>query len=515
MILRKIFVVVFLLITAFSGVNSVLSQNISPVEVDTISVVNSKTHISWVEKNDGRTVGYEIYRGFDLNPYPAPPLATINGANNTHFIDEGSYPCDTSTTYIYTVLAIDANGITSNLAATDSLRIMLLSEPTLDKCANTINLDWTRYNNMPPEFGKYYILADTTEDGNDDFYKVDSTLSEDETFYAHRNLTPNTKYTYMIRAVNNDGTKTSSSCKKFIVARTLKKPDWAYLRYATVENFEHVKLEWTVGNDASISKFKILRSADGSFYDTIFVNEDFTNYKPSTEFIDQDADFKSQSYTYQIRVCDSCGADMLASENIAKTILLSGKPNMTGNINELSWTPYEGWDFGVQKYRIYRKVNGKPNPAELIDSIFSPTTTFSDNVSSFGFSEGGTFSYYVVAVENDDNNGFESIKDISTSNEIEIIQGTKVVAPNAFTPGQPPDDFFKPFMVFIEIENYSFSIFNKWGQMIFNTTDPADKGWDGKFKGEYVASDSYVYLIRYQTSAKKSIEKRGTVTVVR
>jgi gliding motility-associated-like protein len=365
---------------------------------------------------------------------------------------------------------------------------------------------------MPASLGGYQILASTNGDSGP-FVKIGTTLPSD-TVFIHNNLAYNTKYTYMIRAVNNDGSKTSSSCKKSVTSYTPQKPESIYLRYATVENNEHIKLEWTAGNDAPISKFKILRSADGSFYDTIFINEDLTTYKPSTEFIDLDADFNAQSYFYQIRVCDSCGVDMLSSVNIARTIHLTGSPDFNGKANNLSWNAYENWVLGIEEYQIFRKIDGSldPSPGPLF-TVPSSQNSYTDDVSLLTNQE-GVFSYYVVAIENNGDNGYESLKDASTSNEVEISQETRVILPNAFTPGLPPNDIFKPLTAFIDAAGYSFSIFNKWGQMIFETQD-FTKGWDGKHKGEYVDSDSYVYLLMYRTPEGQSIEKRGTVTVVR
>jgi len=292
-------------------------------------------------------------------------------------------------------------------------------------------------------------------------------------------------------------------------------PDWVYLRYATVENNEHVVLTWTVGNDAPISKFKILRSTDDSFYETIGENIQNGDFKPSTFFIDTTADFNAQSYFYKIRVCDSCGVDRLASENIARTIHLSGIPGITGNANDLSWNHYEGWDFGnsgIDFYKIFRKVNGTDNGID--DPLFPSETTYLDEVSAFSTSE-GVFNYYIVAYEKDGNNGFETFKDFSISNEIEIKQETRAILPNAFTPGRLPDDKFKPILAFIDIDGYSLAIFNKWGQLIFITEDPSGDGWDGKFKGELVPSDSYVYQLKYRTPQGQNLEKMGTVTVIR
>jgi gliding motility-associated-like protein len=183
-------------------------------------------------------------------------------------------------------------------------------------------------------------------------------------------------------------------------------------------------------------------------------------------------------------------------------------------MNQLEWNAYEGWDRNeVQEYNVYRKVDGVPNPTGPLATVDGLTTSYIDDVSNLSNVE-GSFSYFVEAVENDGFNGFEDFKDQSRSNEIIIEQETKVIIPNAFTPGLPPDDVFKPLVAFIDLEGYQLSIFNKWGQMIFQTTDPT-RGWDGRYNGEFVPTDAYVYLIVYRTPEGQTIEERGTVTALR
>ncbi len=61
---------------------------------------------------------------------------------------------------------------------------------------------------------------------------------------------------------------------------------------------------------------------------------------------------------------------------------------------------------------------------------------------------------------------------------------------------------------------YTFRIFNRWGQMLFETTD-MKKPWDCKVNNELVQQDVYVYDISYFDSDKKWYHYRGTFTVIR
>jgi gliding motility-associated-like protein len=44
------------------------------------------------------------------------------------------------------------------------------------------------------------------------------------------------------------------------------------------------------------------------------------------------------------------------------------------------------------------------------------------------------------------------------------------------------------------VKTYHFSIYNRWGQLIFETSD-ISQGWDGTFLGNQAEQGSYIYKI--------------------
>lgn len=68
--------------------------------------------------------------------------------------------------------------------------------------------------------------------------------------------------------------------------------------------------------------------------------------------------------------------------------------------------------------------------------------------------------------------------------------------PNTFTPnGDGQNDVFKPFP-FCFIESVDFKVFNRWGQLVFQTQDP-NLNWDGKnLNGQDLNSGTYYYTCR-------------------
>jgi gliding motility-associated-like protein len=88
--------------------------------------------------------------------------------------------------------------------------------------------------------------------------------------------------------------------------------------------------------------------------------------------------------------------------------------------------------------------------------------------------------------------------------------------PSAFNPGSSHTEnhTFIPVGVFINSKDYLFQIYNRWGQLLFETTE-INKGWDGTYKGEDAAQGVYTYFVRFTTSDGQLFEKRGTVTLIR
>ncbi|MGZ5243451.1 MAG: T9SS type B sorting domain-containing protein [Bacteroidia bacterium] len=101
------------------------------------------------------------------------------------------------------------------------------------------------------------------------------------------------------------------------------------------------------------------------------------------------------------------------------------------------------------------------------------------------------------------------------SDTIIIIESCapKVWVPNAFTPANNDDinNTFKP--VVSDIYNLEMKIYNRWGELIFVSTD-ANKGWDGTFNGKLCPMDIYIWTISY-TSKHTQEYIHGTVNLLR
>ena len=85
--------------------------------------------------------------------------------------------------------------------------------------------------------------------------------------------------------------------------------------------------------------------------------------------------------------------------------------------------------------------------------------------------------------------------------------------PNAFTPnGDGKNDFFV--ILGKEIVRFNLRIFDRWGLQLFSS-DNMENQWDGKYQGEIVQVDTYVWSIEYEDSWGRIGSLKGHVSVIR
>ncbi|OYT13009.1 MAG: hypothetical protein B6I19_07330, partial [Bacteroidetes bacterium 4572_114] len=82
--------------------------------------------------------------------------------------------------------------------------------------------------------------------------------------------------------------------------------------------------------------------------------------------------------------------------------------------------------------------------------------------------------------------------------------------------GDGLNDEFKPVQRYDLVRTYHLYIYNRWGQLIFETSD-INRGWDGTYKNQPAAQGTYIYKIVY-TSPSTGNEPQsvaGSVMLVR
>jgi len=101
----------------------------------------------------------------------------------------------------------------------------------------------------------------------------------------------------------------------------------------------------------------------------------------------------------------------------------------------------------------------------------------------------------------------------TTCTQIDISVEVGYSVPNAFSPnGDGVND--RVFVRGFGVSKLSFQIFNRWGELVFATTD-INAGWDGYYKGKLQAQDVYHYAAVVEFYTGEKLAKKGDITLLR
>jgi gliding motility-associated-like protein len=136
------------------------------------------------------------------------------------------------------------------------------------------------------------------------------------------------------------------------------------------------------------------------------------------------------------------------------------------------------------------------------------SSTIKNPVASFNSIPGNDGITYIVTARNAD--GCIAKDDIN----VKVFAGSDIYVPTAFTPnGDGLNDFAVVIPVGIKELKY-FSIYSRWGELVFRTSDPSI-GWDGIYKGQRQDGNVFVWEAEAIDYKGNIIRKRGTVTLIR
>jgi gliding motility-associated-like protein len=100
---------------------------------------------------------------------------------------------------------------------------------------------------------------------------------------------------------------------------------------------------------------------------------------------------------------------------------------------------------------------------------------------------------------------------------IEIAINELYYVPNAFSPnGDQSNEVFNIYGLPGNISNFSLRIYSRWGQLVFETSDPA-AGWKGQRHNsdQDLPNGTYLYSIRFSDETGKPVKRDGEVNLLR
>lgn len=98
--------------------------------------------------------------------------------------------------------------------------------------------------------------------------------------------------------------------------------------------------------------------------------------------------------------------------------------------------------------------------------------------------------------------------------DLDVQRGFRVMIPSAFTPdGDGLNDLFRP--KFIGLKEITLLIYNRWGELVFSTSDLRTPGWDGQVNGQPAPNDNYTYRFFGKSFNNFPVDEAGGFKLVR
>ena len=451
-------------------------------------------------------LGVPAYTGYSL-------IATVNGVGNTTHIDNNNGSgLIHGVQYCYMVVAIfpdNAESIASEEFCAELKKdVPIITNVSVTK-TNVIGLNYVAWS-KPTELdtvqnpGPYkYLIYRSPDINGSNFTLIDSTefnITLNDTIYydstANTLINPNSYRIDLYQVAPGN---------RYLIGSTHNASS-VFLDIAPSDNA--LTLSWQFNVPWTNTEYVIYRFNDlTSTFDSVTTTI-------STTYIDAGL-INNQSYCYYIKSIgaysitgiinpiinlsqEQCGVpvDLEAPCPPDLTVI----PDCDLIQNTLSWNnPNNSCADDVVQYHVYYTpvLNGT---FEKVKTVYgnSDTTLIhnNNNISIAG-------CYYVTAVDSFNNES--SFKD-----SICVDNCPTYVLPNVFSPdGDGVNDYFKPFP-YKYVESVDIKILNRWGQQMFETTDP-DIFWNGVNKATDKPCSEGVY---YYTCTVNEIRLSGIETRV-
>jgi gliding motility-associated-like protein len=215
--------------------------------------------------------------------------------------------------------------------------------------------------------------------------------------------------------------------------------------------------------------------------------------------------------------------------NVVMHLIVNSKPQTIIHASICEGDNYEGYTTSGTFVNIFKATNGcdslrqlqltvrqKPKPQlppEAGICAGDSLILFPGEFDSYSWQNGSTGDHLTVKTTGSYN--------VTVSNSC----GTAVAAitvkdglcntyfPNAFTPNfDGKNDFFK-ILTDLKFQNFHLFVYNRWGQIIFETKDPMN-GWNGQFNGKDQPPQAYIWRCIF-TRSNVTRQLNGTVLLLR
>lgn len=481
---------------SFFSASSDTFQNsrIQTPELLSASVINGKTVLTWRKNTVPQTWGYPI-------AIPGVGYAdTVVGINDTTFTDTSAAFDPNTKSVAYRVGAMDeCSGQNGNSGLSDIHKTMFLTQ-TPNVCQGTIKLEWTKYVGWNGA-KEYQILVSKNGSAETKITTNDSATNS----FIYNDYIVGDSLCIRILALHPSYTGVSAYSNQLCFrAQKIQQPRFLSIYRVSVISPTKVQLEWLVDSIANVKTFVVERSTDTADMEEVLRFAPNAPLKDIQKIIDTTITNTSERVFYRIVALDSCGGKTYSKP--VPILFLIGEQVLLFQ-NQLDWF-YQNIDSTtVSTTNLNRTLLST-------STIFNPTISITQYVDALETQPKQTGKACYVLDQKYTYQAFgKKITTSTLSNVVCIDLHPVIYIPNAFKP-EGVNKVFKPVVSYGNRDTYRMQIFNRWGQVLFETTD-VNQGWDGTYKGTLLPQDGYMYVINIDDTGGVPILKKGVVLLLR
>ena len=479
------------------------ASNVPAVSHVNVTSADSLAEVHWVhDPGDNDNFGYIVY---SCNGGAATPVDTVGeGVFSTVVLNSSAWVVSEE----YRVAAINCLGDDDEPmpgGASDCARSMHLGV-IYRPCDEEAGLAWNRPD-LLEGVTQYQVQTKTLQPGSnwEILDVIEDNGSGSALAYVHNNVPLQTTLRYRIVALGGANQQSASN----EVEMTF---DYQDAPATPVLEAALVRTDLAPGVPVEV-RVNVGEGYQGHEYELQRLNKDTDSWtglerkgtaNPEVIFTDYDVNTDEFSYRYRIAVYNEC-EQLVSQSQEAETMLLQGFRNdeLGMQRHNLSWSHYDGFPFGVDRYEVLVKTTADPsNYGQPLETMDANRSNFNRNVSDMT-GDPGLFCYQIIAVEVDPEGDLEA----ASSNWLCLVEEPVVWLPNAFTPnGDDLNDWYPwtadtPNVGFIGdapegSSNFRLSIFNRWGNVVYET-ESIGTPWDGKVNGKLVPNGVYMVKCQY------------------
>ena len=326
--------------------------------------------------------------------------------------------------------------------------------------------------------------------------------STSATNYQLQNLTDGDQLLIKIKALEQNSNVVALTNELNVQVVANKKMDYIHLVKASNLFNDNIELEWHWDTEVDFNLATIDETSSNGSQQLVSLSS--LGQNPNT----MDLPLVQKGSGYQIQSLDNC--EQRYYSNLIQPVWIEAL-NVGDFQNKISWDRPQ-YDNGLVQSMNLVKVR-KNGSTQIIASLDSTVTEFLDVLDVENANESQVCYYLSINVLFDFGNNQKYFTE-NHSNQSCVVQQSIMHLPNALAP-EGENKFFKPLIVFMQnISEYEMSIFDRYGQLLFQTNDML-QGWDGSAQGQALKAGMYVYQIRFKQLDGTTEYKKGTVMLVR